>query len=190
MRTSTLKIILFSALLFCGVLGRAERLSTPPIKIIDPRNQNQVLILTTMWCNIPDAYQYGVETSRDSLYAPKEGCYWLDDQNKFIFIESERYSYQKVKVLTISSGKGQAISDFMTLAGRERIAAKQSNDIDKFKLKTQQDKPASSPVNTPRNSGAENDISLGLEDAKKKCMELGFKTATEPFGKCVLQLSK
>lgn len=32
--------------------------------------------------------------------------------------------------------------------------------------------------------------SVLLEDAKKKCTELGFKTGTEQFGKCVLQLSK
>ena len=31
---------------------------------------------------------------------------------------------------------------------------------------------------------------LDLSDAKKKCIELGFKTDTEPFGKCVLRLSK
>jgi cytochrome c551/c552 len=31
---------------------------------------------------------------------------------------------------------------------------------------------------------------LTLESAKTKCAELGFKPATEAFGKCVLQLSK
>jgi hypothetical protein len=29
-----------------------------------------------------------------------------------------------------------------------------------------------------------------LSEAKKKCADLGFKAATEDFGKCVLQLSK
>jgi hypothetical protein len=29
-----------------------------------------------------------------------------------------------------------------------------------------------------------------LEDAKRKCTELGFKAGTEKFGKCALQLSK
>ena len=29
-----------------------------------------------------------------------------------------------------------------------------------------------------------------LEDAKRKCTELGFKAGTEQFGKCALQLSK
>jgi hypothetical protein len=29
-----------------------------------------------------------------------------------------------------------------------------------------------------------------LSDAKKKCSDLGFKSGTEGFGKCVLQLSK
>jgi hypothetical protein len=36
-------------------------------------------------------------------------------------------------------------------------------------------------------------ISFGkssLEDAKKKCIDLGFKPATEKFGQCVLRLSK
>lgn len=31
---------------------------------------------------------------------------------------------------------------------------------------------------------------LALDDAKKKCVDLGFKFGTEQFGKCVLQLSK
>jgi len=31
---------------------------------------------------------------------------------------------------------------------------------------------------------------LSLEASKKKCTELGFKPATEGYGKCVLQLSK
>jgi len=31
---------------------------------------------------------------------------------------------------------------------------------------------------------------LNLEDARKKCQELGFETGTEAFGKCVLKLSK
>jgi tol-pal system protein YbgF len=31
---------------------------------------------------------------------------------------------------------------------------------------------------------------LDLDSAKKKCVDLGFKSGTEQFGKCVLQLSK
>jgi len=33
-------------------------------------------------------------------------------------------------------------------------------------------------------------VSTSLEEAKKKCSDLGFKSGTEGFGKCVLQLSK
>ena len=33
-------------------------------------------------------------------------------------------------------------------------------------------------------------VKPGLEDAKKKCIDLGFKPATEKFGQCVLRLSK
>ena len=33
-------------------------------------------------------------------------------------------------------------------------------------------------------------LTSSLEDAKKKCSDLGFKSGTEGFGKCVLQLSK
>ena len=32
--------------------------------------------------------------------------------------------------------------------------------------------------------------SLPIDDAKNKCMDLGFKVGTEGFGKCVLQLTK
>ena len=31
---------------------------------------------------------------------------------------------------------------------------------------------------------------VGMDDAKKKCAELGFKSGTETFGNCVLKLSK
>ena len=31
---------------------------------------------------------------------------------------------------------------------------------------------------------------VGINDAKKKCAELGFKSGTETFGNCVLKLSK
>jgi hypothetical protein len=34
------------------------------------------------------------------------------------------------------------------------------------------------------------DSSMSLEDAKKKCTDIGFQPATEAFGKCVLRLSK
>ena len=184
------QFLLSLVLIFTAVPSLADRLSTPPIKIIDPRNPSQVLILTSLWCSIPDAYQFGVEVSRDSLYAPKEGCYWLDDQNKYIFIESDRFPYQKIKVLTLQTGKAQTSPDFMTLSGREKIAAKQNAEIDKLKSKIQQDKPVTSTNTTEQNGTSGSDIAVGLEDAKKKCTALGFKAATEAYGKCVLQLSK
>lgn len=33
-------------------------------------------------------------------------------------------------------------------------------------------------------------VEIDLSDAKRKCTDLGFKSGTEGFGKCVLQLSK
>ena len=33
-------------------------------------------------------------------------------------------------------------------------------------------------------------VEIDLSDVKKKCTDLGFKSGTEGFGKCVLQLSK
>jgi len=54
-----------------------------------------------------------------------------------------------------------------------------------------------SPVTLPRNDTNSTDIQsidsrtpFSLDAAKKKCTELGFKPATEGYGKCVLQLSK
>lgn len=35
-----------------------------------------------------------------------------------------------------------------------------------------------------------NSSPITFENEKKKCLELGFKSGTEGFGKCVLQLSK
>ena len=43
---------------------------------------------------------------------------------------------------------------------------------------------APSSSQSTANSGA------SLEDAKKKCADLGFKMGTEGFGNCVLKLSK
>lgn len=43
-------------------------------------------------------------------------------------------------------------------------------------------------INT--NSTVPQQNSSNIDDAKKKCSDLGFKTGTEGFGKCVLQLSK
>ena len=41
------------------------------------------------------------------------------------------------------------------------------------------------PITAPQPSTV-----FSLDDSKRKCVELGFKAATEAFGKCVLQLSK
>ena len=41
------------------------------------------------------------------------------------------------------------------------------------------------PVNQQYQSKA-----VGINDAKKKCADLGFKSGTEAFGNCVLKLSK
>jgi hypothetical protein len=41
------------------------------------------------------------------------------------------------------------------------------------------------PIQQPRT-----EVNLGFSEAKKKCTDLGFKSGTEDFGKCVLQLSK
>jgi hypothetical protein len=55
--------------------------------------------------------------------------------------------------------------------------------------------PIPQPVqiqNNQQNSSSnnQNTVQLNIEDAKKKCLDLGFKTGTEGFGKCVLQFSK
>lgn len=47
---------------------------------------------------------------------------------------------------------------------------------------------AASPV--IQSSPSLNNTATTLDDAKKKCSELGLKSGTEAFGKCVLQLSK
>lgn len=41
--------------------------------------------------------------------------------------------------------------------------------------------PAYQPLPSP---------TVGIDDAKKKCADLGFKSGTETFGNCVLKLSK
>ena len=46
------------------------------------------------------------------------------------------------------------------------------------------------PQPTTKQSSSTTPISVSIESAKEKCMDLGFKTGTEEFGKCALQLSR
>jgi hypothetical protein len=46
------------------------------------------------------------------------------------------------------------------------------------------------PSNQAQQSSSVNSRSIPLDEAKDKCADLGFKTNTEEFGKCVLQLTK
>ena len=43
--------------------------------------------------------------------------------------------------------------------------------------------------NEPSSNNSQS-LSINIDDAKKKCSDLGFKSGTEGFGKCVLQLTK
>ena len=45
-------------------------------------------------------------------------------------------------------------------------------------------------ISTENQSNTESQFKRSIEDSKTKCSELGFKPATESFGKCVLQLTK
>jgi len=122
-------------LLFACVLAMGN-LYAQPIKIIDPNNQNQILVLSTLWCKTSGAtrmYQYGNEVSRDSNYAPSKKCYQMDDDKKFILLDEEKIPYKKIKVLDIKSGKGLATADFNTEQGRKRIAAEQNKEIDRLR---------------------------------------------------------
>ena len=49
---------------------------------------------------------------------------------------------------------------------------------------------SSSTSNAPANSISSDNSLLDFEDAKKKCVSIGFKPATEQFGKCVLKFTK
>ena len=49
---------------------------------------------------------------------------------------------------------------------------------------------SSSSLNAPANSISSDNSLLDFEDAKKKCASIGFKPATEQFGKCVLKFTK
>jgi hypothetical protein len=51
-------------------------------------------------------------------------------------------------------------------------------------------KLAPSAIKTQPQSANSVNQNGGLDSAKQRCAELGFKSGTEGFGKCVLQLSK
>ena len=44
--------------------------------------------------------------------------------------------------------------------------------------------------NAPQTTASTSTSTLGMEDAKKKCVDLGFKMGTDSFGQCVLKLTK
>ena len=49
---------------------------------------------------------------------------------------------------------------------------------------------ATTPSQATTNTSTAKNSELSLEDAKKKCIDLGFQQATEGFGNCVLKLAK
>ena len=49
---------------------------------------------------------------------------------------------------------------------------------------------ATTPSQATTNTSTAKNSDLSLEDAKKKCIDLGFQQATEGFGNCVLKLAK
>jgi hypothetical protein len=54
-----------------------------------------------------------------------------------------------------------------------------------------QNPPTNPPASPQQQSiASQNDAPLNFDDAKRKCLSIGFKEKSEQFGKCVLQLSK
>jgi hypothetical protein len=50
--------------------------------------------------------------------------------------------------------------------------------------------PQENPVLLSMPNTQKSNQNLSIDQSKEKCVELGFKSGTEGFGKCVLQLSK
>lgn len=64
-----------------------------------------------------------------------------------------------------------------------------SNDVWSYKCRSGSDLPSSKEESKKIQSQSVN-LSGNINGAKLRCTDLGFKTGTEDFGKCVLQLSK
>lgn len=76
---------------------------------------------------------------------------------------------------------------------KKREAESLSKKVEEIKANTQKNIEVQSVVErevTPTNTSPPLIDRLSIEASKKKCIELGFKPATEGYGKCVLQLSK
>lgn len=50
--------------------------------------------------------------------------------------------------------------------------------------------PVEQPERTKQQIREQKPQNFSVEDAKRKCLDLGIKAGTEQYGKCVLQLSK
>ena len=173
-----------------------------PIKIIDPSNQYQVLVLSTMWCKkegFAKMYQYGKEVSRDSTYAPGNKCYKVFDDKKYILLDSEKIPYDKIQVLDIKSGKGLSTVDFNTEQGRKRIYAEQDKQIDKLREASHKNYPIEkitpnpndpSLYNLPTTASSVNNDATDpvVKQLIEKCQTLGFVNGTEQMKQCLLQM--
>jgi hypothetical protein len=68
----------------------------------------------------------------------------------------------------------------------------QETEKEKNSLKQEQNNQAEQNATTPNTTKKTLPLntSIAIDDAKKKCIDLGFKPSTERFGQCVLRLSK
>jgi hypothetical protein len=188
--------------LFCVFALLVSKVNAQPIKIIDPSNQYQVLVLSTMWCKkdgFAKMYQYGKEVSRDSTYAPGNKCYQVFDDKKYILLDSEKIPYDKIQVLDIKSGKGVSTVDFNTEQGRKRIYAEQDKQIDRLREASHKNYPIEnitpnpndpSLYNLPATASSSNNVATDpvVKQLTEKCQVLGFVVGTEQMKQCLLQM--
>jgi hypothetical protein len=67
---------------------------------------------------------------------------------------------------------------------------RKNNDcVDNLRFCIAQCPPKGSPVIVPSND-ASNPSKVSMDDAKRKCLDLGFKVGTESFGQCVLKVAQ
>ena len=91
-------------------------------------------------------------------------------------------------------GGGANIEALIPVSNKAAETSSQASEVKKLqaevlRLKEIETQAVPPPQSQNKSAPPENER-LSLDASKKKCTELGFKPATEGFGKCVLQLSK
>jgi hypothetical protein len=169
MRPSTLKIILMSASLL-ALHGCASNMDNYISAISNVKNRAQEQFGTN------NGYDNYALVGSKSIWANKtcldffSGSVSFNGDNTFTFLD--RGSLEDVKNNAISNCEKKAGACVLVMVLNKCVLDERPSQV----------------INKPQPQTSNKSESVVIDEAKDKCTNLGFKTGTESYGKCVLQL--